>query len=94
MIDKTYIRNRRIRSAKIFADQLKTDPEQEQRQKKQECVLCYYTISIAGQGFTNYTCLGCKGVFSHSNTHVPALCFECAKKSDLCVQCGAELEIQ
>ena len=94
MVDKTYIRNRRVRSTIKLAEQFKTDPNKEMRLNHQECVYCFYTIAIAGQAFTRYTCEECGKEDRHHNTNVPKVCMDCAKKMDLCHQCGAEIEMK
>jgi len=76
----------------VNLDNAKHDRLREYRLQSQECPVCYYMIHhIAGSAFTGYTCAMCKEYFSWPNTATPSLCHGCAKKDNLCIECGSEM---
>jgi hypothetical protein len=72
------------------------DVHKESRLKHQSCRYCYYIRGdrIVGQAFTTYKCGICKQDNSWHNTGIPVLCPECAKKNNLCISCGADIELK
>ncbi len=89
--ERTY---RRILLAKEFLNDTVKDPRAEERIRRQECVVCFYTTRICGQGFTEYTCQMCGSKQQHANTCVPKLCDSCAKTHSLCRHCGADIYLE
>ncbi len=85
---------RRIKAQKEWLNSITNDPKEKQRIEKQQCVVCYYTIQICGQGFTKYTCQNCSHDQIWHNTRIPRLCDPCAKKNDLCQNCGADINLK
>ncbi len=77
-----------------LVEKYENDPENKLREKEQKCRVCYYENYLAGQAFTKYKCIFCKEEYNHHNTHVPRLCMKCAKKYNICVQCGAEINVK
>ena len=81
----------RVKSTLNLAGNYTLDPDHDNRMTLQECLCCYYSISIAGQAFTSYICGVCGKEKNHANTNVPKVCMECAKEYKLCHQCGSDI---
>jgi hypothetical protein len=81
----------RVRVQEGWLHNIRTDPKRNQRVNAQECVVCYYTTRICGQGFTRYNCADCGVEHNHGNTCVPLLCTSCAKKRAACERCGGNI---
>lgn len=81
----------RIREALKLAEKLTTDPQQTARLQRRECPPCFYVPRMAGQAFTDYSCVLCGNDHQHHNTAVPRLCPSCAAANGLCVRCCADL---
>jgi hypothetical protein len=70
-----------------------SDIEVRERLENLSCKHCYYDrYSLAGQGFTSFTCKICKKNQHHPNTSVPELCNECAKDNGLCKYCMSKVQ--
>ena len=87
---RSYRTSLRIASQKEWLRNIDEDPKSEQRWARQECVVCFYTPRICGQGFTGYKCAMCGRDDMHSNTCIPKLCLTCATENELCRNCGAD----
>lgn len=72
------------------------DAEKVARRAEMKCKTCFYFGAgrLAGQAFTSRPCAICAEVFEWANTGIPALCKPCAKKTRLCIQCGADRELK
>src|SRR5271155_418111 len=81
----------RIKVQEEWLKQVKRDPRIAERKQRQECVVCFYTQRICGQGFTRYNCGMCEVEINWPNTCVPILCEGCARKNSLCMKCGGDL---
>lgn len=86
----------RVRSYLRTAAVLSDDAQESRRLTDQECRYCYYLrrARAVGWAFTDYTCGICEAKQSWPNTGVPRLCKRCAKEHNLCVMCGADLELK
>lgn len=84
-----------VRITKRRADHFRNDPEQKLRQKKAECLVCYYMHRrIGGSKCTQAQCALCNKVIHSPNTDVDMLCLECARHTGLCKRCGADMELK
>lgn len=89
--------NTRMRSYKVegtlkLAKRFKEDPDKKHRLASCKCLVCYYSETLAGQGFTQYTCRVCNKEELHHNTNTPELCLKCAQEKNLCRDCCAYLD--
>ena len=50
--------------------------------------------TLAGQGFTQYTCEKCGQLAFHHNTNVPKYCYFCSTNNYICQRCGADLLLE
>lgn len=95
MTDDTWWSVRLIRDARKKLEQMADEPQRQRSQREHlgECHSCFYVRGsrISGQAFTDYECRSCKGTFQHPNTSVPKLCEQCAKESNRCRRCMADL---
>lgn len=72
------------------------DPDKGERIKDQRCQGCYY----AGRLALNSTigrpaeCAKCPDSFRSFHVTPDVLCLECAKRMQVCRQCGADLELK
>lgn len=89
--------------ARIYRDstvekalRLLSDPDKKTRLSQLECPSCFYLSvgRVAGQAFTQWSCLACGEEGTHPNTGTPKLCRSCAEKFHLCVDCCADLDLQ
>lgn len=77
------------------AHAMEHDTDRVARRKDCLCKFCHYRGSvIAGQAFTDGECGICRTPIQSSNTYIPVLCRDCAKKHSLCRQCGADMELR
>jgi hypothetical protein len=83
----------RIDAQQEWMTNVETDPKSEQRLAAQECVVCFYTTRICGQGFTGFECQMCGREETWANTCVPDLCLTCAIENGLCHDCGADINL-
>ncbi len=90
--DTTEFRHAMYQDQLAQIKRLTEDPQKEARQAALRCVMCWYQGGIAGQAFTNYTCVGCGARSQHHNTNTPVLCPSCAGNKALCQNCGAQRE--
>lgn len=67
------------------------DDKKEQRLSLRECKSYFYLNGIAGQAFTEYSCLNCNKKDMHPNTNVPKYCRNCSVEHQVCVRCAAKL---
>jgi hypothetical protein len=84
----------RINIQKEWLNSIKKDRANIGRTDRQECVVCFYTDRICGQGFTSYKCAICGSEQQWHNTCVPLICLGCAKTNDICKQCGSDIELR
>ena len=101
MIDKNYITRttaNKLEYAEFTRERLKNfdiDPKKEDRLKAQECKYCYYMRSgVATQAFVQWTCGICNTEQQWSNGDYPRICKECAIKHNLCMHCGADIDLR
>ena len=72
------------------------DSRKDKRLRDQLCCTCYYLCAgmLAGQAFTEYTCSCCGEKEMHHNTATPRICRKCSTEHNLCVRCGAGLDVK
>lgn len=85
---RDFMIDRRVRAAIELAKNYQEDPERGDRIRRALCPVCFYQVSIAGQGFTRFVCASCDIEQMNENTNVPKLCLDCSKRLMLCRQCG------
>jgi hypothetical protein len=83
-----------IAETERHTEERRADTRREQRLAERECRWCFYRSTMAGQGFTDWTCWSCGAAGYHANTAVPRLCDTCADKLGLCVRCCADRELK
>ena len=78
------------------AENLKNDPDCEQRLKEHLCKACFYVRKggMAGTAFTDRPCGICDKVMTFSSTATDAICPSCAEDNGLCKKCGADMELK
>jgi hypothetical protein len=92
---RNLIGNAQIKSILKKAELLKSDQDQEQRIGKSLCICCYYVNNarIAGCAITDRQCGLCETVMRFSSTATDVTCLDCAKRNDICKQCGADIDL-
>lgn len=80
----------RIERAKLLID----DPKKVERNKKQECVVCFYLPRFGGASMTTTECAICSKEMSFGSTAVDIICYDCANKNNLCKCCGADIDLK
>lgn len=92
---ETHWATKLIRDSRKRLSEMAEEPEGKRKHREHlgECHACFYVRGsrISGQAFTEYECRSCKGKFQHPNTSVPKLCEACAKDSNRCRRCMADL---
>ena len=85
---------RRVEHIHRLSIKFKEDADKKIRLQYGYCIFCWYSESLAGQAFTEYTCAVCGKEGRHPNTNVPKICIDCSKKHKLCVECGADIALR
>lgn len=88
----TRMKQYKIKDARKLINNIDNDPDKERRTSLQECKVCYYVSSLAGQAFTNSNCKFCDDEMMFSNTNVDKLCQRCAIMLEACKHCGGEMD--
>lgn len=71
------------------------DEKKVERLEKQQCKVCFYMAGrLGGAAMTKARCGLCDNVKMFSSTCVDILCIECAKKNNLCVHCGGDIDMK
>ena len=101
MIDKDYITRtttNKLEYVEFTRERLKnfdSDSNKENRLKEQECKYCYYMRDgIATQAFVEWVCGICNTKQHWHNGAHPRVCRECATKHNLCMYCGADIDLR
>ena len=84
----------RIEVQKEWLQNIQNDPKRPERIARRECVVCFYTTRICGQGFSPYRCRMCGQDEMWANTCVPVLCPRCARENSLCLHCGGDIDLK
>jgi hypothetical protein len=85
----------RVKETLAKAKKLEFDLDFKDRRQKQQCVWCfYYDYRFGGQAMTNSNCASCNKDGMFGSTDVDLLCLPCAKELNLCVHCGADMELK
>lgn len=78
-----------------IAENIQSDCKKEDRLKVHECKPCFYGgKGMAGAAMTSWYCGICEKRGMSGSTHTPKLCTDCAKKHDLCSECGADIDLK
>jgi hypothetical protein len=84
----------RVDRALRLTKKLQDDPNKMSRLLSRKCRACFYMGGgMAGAAMTNYNCAFCGQQCFSSSTNVDKLCDPCAKDNELCVHCGADMEL-
>lgn len=77
------------------AENLKNDPQKEDRLSRHLCRSCFYIYNsrIGGAAITETECGLCSTKMIFSSTAVNIICSDCAENKKLCVQCGGKIHI-
>lgn len=69
------------------------DPEHQKRLEEQKCITCYYLEQdrISQRAFFSQPCGICMEPQVYGSSHTNILCLNCAQKSNLCLQCAADI---
>ena len=95
VMDATHWAQERVKGVEKHHLQFQTDPEKVKRVEAQECMVCYYyTGRIGGSAMTTAECGLCETTKTFGNTCVDVLCEECAKKHNLCIHCGGDMDMK
>lgn len=72
------------------------DPDKKLRQKASECRTCYYLRRgrVGGAAMTSFPCGLCGEVQLAGSTNTDRLCLKCGLEHQLCVYCGADVELR
>lgn len=89
---KTVIRNTTKSEILNYADKIKNDNEKEKRRDLQLCTVCMYEEKGAFQAITNKQCAKCGEEMVFPSTHTHILCITCAKGTNSCRHCEAEMD--
>lgn len=88
----TRFSKRRAESMIETYEKFNEDSDKERRIQLQVCPTCHYIRSqLGGSAMTQWNCAICKASQLNGSTNCPKLCFKCAKKYDLCRECGSEM---
>ena len=91
--DATYRMAERIKATIKLSQEYIGDLDDDLRHEKQLCPVCYYNHSrIGGAAVTTGVCGLCDAEQVFSNTCVDVLCIDCAKKHNLCLHCGSDID--
>ncbi len=94
IMNSTHFAKQRVDSTIKLSEKLKTDPDKNTRKEKQQCQTCYYISGrIGGSAMTTVECGVCDDIMMFSNTCVDTVCPKCAKKHNLCVHCGGDIDM-
>lgn len=87
-----------IQDAIEYANALTTDPDAAHRKSECLCQVCYYRSKrysrVAGAACTSRACMCCHAVMHFPSTATDVLCGTCARETDLCRRCGADMNLQ
>lgn len=93
--ERSSSKNERIGFRLARAIRLAADMDVHARRTANMCKDCYYQgPHVAGAAMTTWYCRACNKEGLHGNTAYPFFCKECAKDYDLCVGCGADIELR
>jgi hypothetical protein len=77
------------------ARRLASDEDREKRLNVLLCPYCYYApATLHGAAMTYTNCRCCDGQIISGSTHTDEFCPACAKKHNMCKECGADLDLK
>ena len=68
------------------------DIDKEYRLMKQMCKACHYTPDLNSLSDVHYRCYICLKKFKAAEYVINIYCAECARKYNVCIVCGAEMD--
>lgn len=75
------------------AERYLIDSDVKGRRHKNICKKCYYLRNFDFINIpTKCNCVKCKEKMTFSDSDVNLICINCAKKENLCVKCGGEMD--
>jgi hypothetical protein len=91
---KTFYNNQHVAKIRKKLRQYDTDEEKPHRLALQLCKHCQYIMTdrIADRAITPYNCRECGKNLISASTLTDKYCEDCARKLDLCRQCGAKMD--
>lgn len=84
----------RCESMERTAEKMKKDPDKNKRMEKQQCVVCFYITRVHLNAFYQSKCGICDSKILSSNSDVGVLCKTCAVENELCLTCGADIDLK
>lgn len=85
-----------LQDAKARVDALTKDPDKTKRIAARQCLTCHYITGyrIVGRMFTAWHCRICMEPQPlRPDTGVPLTCHQCSLVHNLCVSCGASMDL-
>lgn len=77
------------------ARNIENDTQRAERKAQSLCKACFYRGGrVGGATLTSQPCMSCGEIQHYGSTATDALCLECAKKHELCKQCGGDRELR
>lgn len=77
------------------ASRMLEDARDDDRRAAQQCVCCFYGEGkLGGAAMTHTECGLCGKDVLCGSTAVDPVCMDCAKARELCVKCGADIELR
>lgn len=92
--ENTISRLYRIEHIEKLYKYFQEDPRKEFRMENRLCKSCFYSTGLSGQAFSFSNCKICNKEIVSPNTDVDHYCKECSEKYDICVKCGADIDLE
>lgn len=77
-----------------IAENLKQDPKKQERLANHKCPLHFYAPLITTQDIRTRACELCRKEISGRSVGGDRFCQECAKRHNLCVVCGCDVDLK
>jgi hypothetical protein len=90
---RTLLQKTRVKELREKLSRFELDPDKENRRDRYHCKACWYLDSkIAGQAFTETSCMECGVRMTFSTTRTDRYCPDCAEKHKVCAHCGGRID--
>ena len=83
-----------MREIQKLADDMRNDPQAEQRLARHYCLPCFYIPTVGGAAMTTQPCMSCGRDQVYNSTSTDVLCEPCARAAGLCKRCGADSRLR